>query len=83
MAAVLLRRLFTSTFEEFWPEVAPDLQQQVKDEMLRAVQQEENALVRKKICDATAELARNMLGRMWILCLWVIAGLHKVGDSED
>ncbi len=62
MGAVLLRRLYTSTFEEFWPEFPPELQAQVKQEMLVSVQQEENAIVRRKLCDCAAEFARNMIG---------------------
>jgi hypothetical protein len=63
MAAVLLRRLYTSSFEEFWPQFSPDVQNSIKEEMLRCVQQETNASLRKKVCECTAELARNMLGR--------------------
>ena len=66
MAAVLLRRLFTSTFEEFWPDFPPELQAQIREQMLVSVQQEENAIIRKKICECTAEFARNMIGEFVI-----------------
>lgn len=62
MAAVLLRRLYTSSFEEFWPQFSPEMQTTIKEETLRSVQQETDPSMRKKVCECTAELARNMLG---------------------
>jgi len=64
LAAVLLRRLYTSTFEEFWPLLPAEAQASVKQEMLACIQQEENPGVRRKMCDCTAELARNMIGEV-------------------
>ncbi len=63
MASVLLRRLYTTSFEEFWTEFPPDVQATVKQEMLLSVQLEQNATIRKKVCECVAEFARNMLGR--------------------
>jgi len=63
MASVLLRRLYTSTFEEFWAEFPPDMQSSIKDQHLVGIQNEANAAIRKKMCECTAEFARNMLGR--------------------
>ena len=62
MAAVLLRRLYTSYFEEFWEQFAPEMQATVKQQMLLCVQQEQNPAIRRKMCECAAELARNMLG---------------------
>ena len=62
MAAVLLRRLYTSTFEEFWPEFSPETQSSVKEQMLVSIQQEALPVMRRKMCECTAEFARNMLG---------------------
>ncbi|KAI0224095.1 Importin-5 [Lamellibrachia satsuma] len=61
MASVLLRRLYTSTFEEFWPEFPPDMQNSIKDQHLVGIQNEATATIRKKMCECTAEFARNML----------------------
>ena len=69
MAAVLLRRLYTTTFEEFWPQFTPEIQASIKEQMLLSVQQEPSAILRRKMCDCTAEFARNMLG-------WCIFKLH-------
>lgn len=64
MAAVLLRRLYTTTFEEFWPQFTPELQVSIKEQMLLCVQQETLPTIRRKMCDCTAEFARNMLGML-------------------
>ncbi|KAL3846795.1 hypothetical protein ACJMK2_017751 [Sinanodonta woodiana] len=61
LAAVLLRRLFTSNFEDWWPQVPPDLQRGVKEEILKAIQEELTPPIKRKVCDATAELARNLI----------------------
>ncbi|GFR78745.1 importin-5 [Elysia marginata] len=61
LAAVLLRRLFTTNFEALWPQIAPEMQAGVKQELMTAVHQETTPALRKKVCDAFAELARNML----------------------
>lgn len=61
LSAVLLRKLFTSKFEDFWPHILPDDQIAVKTCLMNLVQQEQDYSVRRKVCDAIAELARNML----------------------
>lgn len=63
MACILLRRMFTSNFEEMWQQLSPELQNAVKQELMVAIKEETVHTIRKKICDAVAELARNMLGR--------------------
>ena len=63
MAAVLLRRLYTSTFEEFWPTFPPALQAEVKQQMILCIEQEQNQSIRRKICESTAEFARNMMSK--------------------
>eukprot|EP00058_Branchiostoma_floridae_P007832 XP_002593320.1 hypothetical protein BRAFLDRAFT_119588 [Branchiostoma floridae] len=62
MGAVLLRRLLTMSFEEAWPTFPPELQAAIKTQLLAGIQQETTPNVRRKICDATAELARNLMG---------------------
>jgi len=63
MAAVLLRRIYTSSFEEFWPQFPPESQAQLKERTLVSIQNEPNAALRKKICECGAEFARNLLGQ--------------------
>jgi len=62
MAAVLLRRIYTSSFEEFWPQFPPEAQGQLKERTLLSIQSEPNSALRKKICECAAEFARNLLG---------------------
>jgi len=62
MSAVLLRRLLAAGFEEVWPQLTEDIQNGVKQQLMLAIQEELTPPVRRKICDAAAELARNMIG---------------------
>uniref|UniRef100_A0A8C0V8D4 Importin 5 n=1 Tax=Cyanistes caeruleus TaxID=156563 RepID=A0A8C0V8D4_CYACU len=61
MAAVLLRRLLSSAFEEVYPALSPEDQTLVKSELLLFIQLEMQSTMRKKICDIVAELARNLI----------------------
>ncbi|KAG7268938.1 hypothetical protein CRUP_002934 [Coryphaenoides rupestris] len=56
MAAVLLRRLLSSSFEEIYPGLTVDMQVAVKTELLASIQQESSPNIRKKVCDIAAEL---------------------------
>lgn len=62
MAAVLLRRLLSSSFEEIYPGLTLEMQTAIKTELLTGIQQETSATIRKKICDIAAELSRNLIG---------------------
>uniref|UniRef100_A0A671T1C8 Importin-5-like n=1 Tax=Sinocyclocheilus anshuiensis TaxID=1608454 RepID=A0A671T1C8_9TELE len=61
MAAVLLRRLLSSSFEEVYPSLAIDMQTAIKTELLAGIQSEGSSNIRKKVCDIAAELARNLI----------------------
>ncbi|KAH8294819.1 hypothetical protein KR018_003373 [Drosophila ironensis] len=61
MAAVLLRRLFTTEFLEFYKEIPADSQNQLLQQILLAVQQEVTPQLRRKICEVVAEVARNLI----------------------
>jgi hypothetical protein len=59
----LLRRLFQTQFETFWPKYSPDQQVALKKELLtRITQLDDDENIRKKICFIVAELARNLMG---------------------
>ena len=62
MAAVLLRRLLSSAFDEVYPTLPTDVQTAIKSELLMIIQMETRSSMRKKICDIAAELARNLIG---------------------
>ncbi|XP_069496567.1 importin-5 [Ambystoma mexicanum] len=61
MAAVLLRRLLSSSFEEVYPSLPPDVQNAIKSELIMVIQVETQTSIRKKVCDIAAELARNLI----------------------
>lgn len=58
MAAVLLRRLLSSSFEEIYPGLTLDT---IKTELVTSIQQETSPGIRKKVCDIAAELSRNLI----------------------
>lgn len=64
MAAVLLRRLLSSSFEEIYPGLTLELQTVIKTELLGSIQQETSPNIRKKVCDIAAELSRNLIGNV-------------------
>lgn len=41
--------------------MTPEAQQQLKEQLLHAVQNEQSDSIRRKICDVVAEVARNLL----------------------
>uniref|UniRef100_A0A8D3E823 TOG domain-containing protein n=1 Tax=Scophthalmus maximus TaxID=52904 RepID=A0A8D3E823_SCOMX len=61
MAAVLLRRLLSSSFEEIYPGLTVEMQTAIKTELLSSIQQETSPNIRKKVCDIAAELCRNLI----------------------
>jgi len=62
MSAVLLRRIFSSSVD-FYDKLDPAFQQEMKNDLLKAIGDEEVQTIRKKVCDAVAELSRSLLGR--------------------
>ncbi|KAL1022067.1 hypothetical protein UPYG_G00021780 [Umbra pygmaea] len=61
MAAVLLRRLLSSSFEEIYPGLTVDLQAAIKTELVTCIQTEASPNIRKKVADIAAELSRNLI----------------------
>lgn len=62
MAAVLMRRMLSASFEEVFPSLTPEVQNGVKHELLLGIQMEGSSNIRKKTCDIAAELSRNLIG---------------------
>ncbi|XP_039296349.1 importin-5 [Nilaparvata lugens] len=61
MATVLLRRIFSIQFTDFYPKLSEDSQRQLKARLLVTIQSEQSDTVRKKVCDITTEVARNLI----------------------
>ena len=72
IAAVLLRRIF---LQLEYKDIAEDLEVNVlrasKAELLLALQSETSPHIRRKICDAVAEIARSYLGVCVCVCVCV------------
>lgn len=66
LAAVLLRRLFSTDFDKCFPELPPEAQAQLKDQLLLCIQNETSNTLRKRVCECAAELARKLLGECWV-----------------
>lgn len=64
MSAVLLRRIFSSSVD-FYDKLDPAFQQEMKNDLLEAIGDEEVQTIRKKVCDAVAELSRSLLGKFY------------------
>lgn len=62
MSAVLLRRIFSSSVD-FYDKLDLPFQQEMKNDLLKAIGDEQVQTIRKKVCDAIAELSRSLLGR--------------------
>ncbi|GAB1601055.1 importin-5-like [Argonauta hians] len=84
LAAVLLRKLFTAKFDDAWSNLVPDSQIAIKTYLMNIIHQEANPVIRKKVCDAIAELARNMLDEEGNMT-WpdILKFLLECASSED
>ncbi|KAG7304294.1 hypothetical protein JYU34_011235 [Plutella xylostella] len=60
-AAVLLRRLLSAEFFEFFPKLPVEQQALLKEQLLITLQMEVTQQLRRKICDVVSELARNLI----------------------
>ncbi|CAG4963657.1 unnamed protein product [Parnassius apollo] len=58
-AAVLLRRLFSAEFFDFFPKLPFDQQTMLREQLLLTLQMNGSQQLRRKICDVVSELARN------------------------
>ncbi|XP_039251343.2 importin-5-like [Styela clava] len=58
LSAVLMRRIVTSNYEEAYIPLAPELQQRIREQLLFTLKSEPNNVMRRKLGDFAAELAR-------------------------
>ncbi|XP_013772605.1 importin-5-like [Limulus polyphemus] len=61
LGAVLLRRVISGDFENFFPKLNLESQAQIKNQLLLTVQQDLSPQLRKKVCEAASELAKNLI----------------------
>jgi len=60
LAAVMLRRLFSNEFEEFFAKLPEEHKKVLKEQIINCVQNEPDKNVRRKVADLAAEVARNL-----------------------
>jgi len=60
LAAVMLRRLFSNEFEEFFGKLPEEQKTLLKGQIITCVQNEPDKNVRRKVADLAAEVARNL-----------------------
>lgn len=61
MSAVLLRRLFSTEFSDFYDKLTEPQKKELKEQILLAIQQDQTEQLRHKVCDVAAEVARNLI----------------------
>eukprot|EP00088_Acartia_fossae_P049518 TRINITY_DN5459_c0_g1_i1.p1 TRINITY_DN5459_c0_g1~~TRINITY_DN5459_c0_g1_i1.p1 ORF type:complete len:1108 (-),score=360.91 TRINITY_DN5459_c0_g1_i1:577-3870(-) len=60
LASVMLRRLFSTDFEEFFAKLPDEQKAQLKNQIILCVQNEPNKTCRRKCADLAAEVARQL-----------------------
>ena len=64
----MLRHLFQTQFENFWPKYSSDQQMALEKELLaRITQLDDDETIRKDVCYIVAELARNLTGNYLVM----------------
>ncbi len=62
LSAVLLRRLLFSSFDDIVKNGSHIVVEQMKTQLLLLMQKDITIALRRKVCDITAELAKNCIG---------------------
>ena len=86
LAAVMLRRLISNDFNEFFDKLPDEQKAQFKAEMLNLLQSETNRTVRKKLVDLVAEMSRCLMdddgNNLWPEFLNMLFVLAKAPSNE-
>ena len=86
LAAVMLRRLISNDFNEFFDKLPDEQKAQFKAEMLNLLQSETNRIVRKKLVDLVAEMSRCLMdddgNNLWPEFLNMLFVLAKAPSNE-
>ena len=86
LAAVMLRRLISNDFSEFFDKLSDEQKAQFKGEMLNIMQSEVNRNVRRKIVDLVAEMSRSLMdddgNNLWPEFLNMLFVLAKAPSNE-
>ena len=82
LAAILFRKLLNDNNEEY-RKLDESSQQYCKTELLTSLQNEESEVVRKKVCDAVAELARLYVGQYNLTSNFLMSVLLKFNNLNS
>ncbi|KAF5839603.1 armadillo-type protein [Dunaliella salina] len=59
-AAIMLRKVLVTDHQNIWGSISPSMQSNIKVELLKAVQEEQQKTVVRKVCDTVAELGAEL-----------------------
>uniref|UniRef100_A0A914ZIN3 Importin N-terminal domain-containing protein n=9 Tax=Parascaris univalens TaxID=6257 RepID=A0A914ZIN3_PARUN len=61
MCLVLLRRILSSNWDDLWPAWGKETQEQFCEQLLKSASEEQSAMLRKRLADVIAEVARSTI----------------------
>ncbi|KAK6112808.1 HEAT repeats family protein [Brugia pahangi] len=61
LCLVLMRRILSNRWDELWPAWSKENQQQFCEQLLKSATEEQNAVLRKRLTDVIAEVARSTI----------------------
>ncbi|GFX65954.1 importin-5 [Trichonephila clavipes] len=68
LAAVLLRKLITNSYNEVFSKFSSDVQEQIKNQLLHQLACNMNQSLKRKMCEVVSELAQNCIGNIFLNC---------------
>lgn len=75
MCLVLLRRILSSNWDDLWPAWGKETQEQFCEQLLKSASEEQSAMLRKRLADVIAEVARSTIGMLHIVrCCCLVRG---------
>lgn len=78
MALILLRRIISTSYDDFWPAVGKEVQEQFYQQVLERATNEQEVVLKKRLTDLLSELARNTISKnfYYLLSEWQSFHLH-------
>lgn len=65
-----MRRILSNHWDELWPAWSVENQRQFCEQLLKAATEEQNAVLRKRLTDVIAEVARSTIGSLFYLFIF-------------
>ncbi|VDK72111.1 unnamed protein product [Litomosoides sigmodontis] len=85
LCLVLMRRILSNQWDELWPAWSVENQRQFCEQLLKSATEEQNAVLRKRLTDVIAEVARSTIDSETGRQTWsgVIQFLELCASSDD